>query len=152
MRHFSRIGLVLLLSVVLGSGASLAAKLYETDDPDSNLVVLSTLIKSRKMSEFFDYLSKVANLDNPLKNYNKKAIETLGKNLKNLFAKDETIHYVDKVRDETFGLSLRKVIYLVYTSTDRWIYFTFVLKRGATGWQFTRFSYAPEPIRMFPAR
>ncbi len=70
----------------------------------------------------------------------------------NLFSANETIHYVDRVKDDRHGNSLRKVVYLAYTSGGRWVYFTFVLKRGAVGWQFTRFSYNIEPIRLFPDR
>ena len=124
--------------------------LNETPDPEFDLVNMAGLIRQKRMNAFFVHLTKVANLNHPLKNYDKAAIDKLGQNLINLFTPDETVHYVDRVRDDRFGNSLRKAVYLAYTSTGRWVYFTFVLKRGASGWQFTRFSYNIEPIRLFP--
>ncbi len=126
--------------------------LNETPDPEFDLVNMAGLIRQKRMGDFFTHLTKVANLNHPLKNYDKAAIEKLGQNLTNLFSARETVHYIDRVKDERYGTSLRKVVYLAYTSAGRWVYFTFVLKRGAVGWQFTRFSYNIEPIRLFPDR
>lgn len=126
------------------------APLNETADPDTQLASLARLIREKRMNDFFSLLTTLANLDHKIKNYDPKSIEKLGQNLTNLFAQDEKVYYVDKVKDETHGYSLRKVIYMAYTSADRWIYFTFVLKRGARAWQFTRFSYSIDTIKLFP--
>lgn len=141
---------VLLAGPGLQPASAQAPGLNETPDPDFDLVNMAGLIRQKRMDAFFAHLTKVANLNHPIKNYDKGAIEKLGQNLHNLFTPDETIHYVDRVQDERYGASLRKVVYLTYTSGGRWVYFTFIIKRGAIGWQFTRFSYNIEPIRLFP--
>jgi len=149
---------LLLLSVCLVAGIASASiaplwaqtPLNETTDPDTQLASLARLIHDKRMNDFFSLLTTLANLDHKIKNYDPKSIEKLGQNLANLFTQDEKVHYVDKVVDESHGYSLRKVVYMAYTSADRWIYFTFVLKRGARAWQFTRFSYSIDTIKLFP--
>ncbi len=127
-----------------------AQPLRETSEPDAQLARLAKLILEKRMDEFFKLLTLLANLDHETKNYDKASIQKLGENLKSLFGEGEQIIYVDKVVDEKHGYSLRKVVYMAYTSSDRWVYFTFVLKRGAQAWQFTRFSYSIDPIKLFP--
>lgn len=144
--------LLLLAGIAPQSLNAQQAALNETPDPDFDLVNMAGLIRQKRMDAFFAHLTKVANLNHPLKNYDKAAIDKLGQNLKNLFSAEETVHYVDRVLDDKYGSSLRKVVFLAYTSGGRWVYFTFVLKRGGAGWQFTRFSYNIEPIRLFPDR
>jgi len=139
-----------MISVSIQSPLAAAAPLNETMDPDGQLASLARLIREKRMNDFFSLLKTLANLDHNIKNYDTKSIEKLGQNLTTLFTEQERVHYVDKVTDETHGYSLRKVVYMAYTSSDRWIYFTFVLKRGARAWQFTRFSYSIDTIKLFP--
>ncbi len=154
IRHFRHLVLSVFLAVAVwvpaNSSVFAQAPLNETADPDMQLASLARLIREKRMNDFFSLLTTLANLDHKIKNYDTKSIEKLGQNLTNLFSENESVHYVDKVVDETHGYSLRKVVYMAYTSTDRWIYFTFVLKRGARAWQFTRFSYSIDTIKLFP--
>jgi hypothetical protein len=123
----------------------------EFSDPDGLLEEYETLIGEKRMDDLFVALIRSANLTHPVKNIDPDALRRIGHNLLGLFHESEIIHYVDRVRDETFGSSLRRAVILVYTSRDRWIYFTLVLKRGAAGWQVTKFDYAVDRFDLFPA-
>ena len=70
--------------------------------------------------------------------------------MQSLFLAEEKVYYVDRVVDEPFGTALRRVVYMAYTSRDIWVYFTFILKRGSRGWQFTKFSYSVDRFDLFP--
>lgn len=122
----------------------------EYDNPDDKLHELVGLIRQKRMAEFFAAIQEAANLTHPVKNLPREGVLRLGQSLNGLFLDGETVHYVDRVADERHGLSLRRVVYLAYTSRDRWIYFTFILKRGAVGWQFTKFGYTIDRFDLFP--
>ena len=113
-------------------------------------MALAGLIRQKRMDLFFSEISEAANLTHPVKNLPPEGVQSLGQSLRGLFLNEEIVHYVDKVEDMTYGSSLRRVVYLAYTSRDRWIYFTMILKRGRTGWQFTKFSYAINRFDLFP--
>jgi hypothetical protein len=122
----------------------------EFSDPDRLLAEFETLIGDKRMDDLFVALIRAANLTHPVKNIDPDALRRIGHNLLGLFLESETIHYVDRVRDESFGDSLRRATILAYTSRDRWIYFTVVLKRGAVGWQMTKFDYTVDRFDLFP--
>ena len=121
----------------------------EISDPDGLIKEFETLIGEKRMDDLFVALIRAANLTHPIKNIDPKALRRIGHNLLGLFLETEQIHYVDRVRDESFGASLRSAVILVYTSRDRWIYFTLVLKRGAVGWQVTKFDYTVDRFDLF---
>ncbi|NND50495.1 MAG: hypothetical protein HKN60_09620 [Rhizobiales bacterium] len=122
----------------------------EISDPDGLIKEFETLIGEKRMDDLFVALIRAANLTHPVKNIDPEALRRIGHNLLGLFLETEQIHYVDRVRDESFGTSLRSAVILVYTSRDRWIYFTLVLKRGAVGWQVTKFDYTVDRFDLFP--
>ena len=124
----------------------------EFSDPDGLIAEFETLIGEKRMDDLFVALIRAANLTHPVKNIDPEALRRIGHNLLGLFLETEQIHYVDRVRDETFGTSLRSAVILVYTSRDRWIYFTLVLKRGAVGWQVTKFDYTVDRFDLFPVK
>jgi hypothetical protein len=123
----------------------------EFADPDALLGEFENLIGAKRMDDLFVALVRAANLTHPAKNIDPEALRRIGHNLLGLFLENEQVHYVDKVVDETHGTSLRRVVFLAYTSRDRWIYFTLILKRGAIGWQVTKFDYAVDRFDVFPA-
>ncbi|MFV2091813.1 MAG: hypothetical protein ACC634_01885 [Hyphomicrobiales bacterium] len=122
----------------------------EFTSPDTVLVTLAELIRTKQMDKFFVQISQAANLGHPVKNLPPDEVRRLGQNLQSLFLPEEKVEYVDRIVDERYGTSLRKVVYMAYTSRDIWVYFTFVLKRGGRGWQFTKFSYAVDRFDLFP--
>ncbi|MHA1524421.1 MAG: hypothetical protein ACTSY1_08435 [Alphaproteobacteria bacterium] len=122
----------------------------EFTSPDAVLVTLAELIRTKQMDKFFNEISRAANLKNSVKNLPDEGVHRLGQNLQSLFLPEEKVYYVDRITDEQFGTSLRRVVYMAYTSRDIWVYFTFVLKRGARGWQFTKFSYSVDRFDLFP--
>lgn len=122
----------------------------EFTDPEAMLKEFEALIGEKRMDDLFVALIRAANLTHPVKNIDPEALRRIGHNLLGLFLESETIHYVDRVRDESFGTSLRRATILVYTSRDRWIYFSVVLKRGAVGWQVTKFDYTVDRFDLFP--
>ena len=157
--------IIMLVSLLLGATVASAqtpddppppAGVPESDpplefvDPDALLTEFAAQIREKRMDDLFKALVRTANLTHPVKNFDPEALRRIGTNLLGLFLDRETVHYVDRVRDERHGTSLREVVFLAYTSRDRWIYFTFVLKRGATGWQVTRFDYAIDRFDVFP--
>jgi len=131
-------------------GAAPGEPPLEFEDPDAFLAEFESLIGAKRMDDLFVALVKAANLTHPVKNIDPEALKRIGHSLLGLFLDNEQIHYVDRVRDETHGTSLRDVVFLVYTSRDRWVYFSLVLKRGAVGWQVTKFDYAVDRFEVFP--
>jgi hypothetical protein len=60
------------------------------------------------------------------------------------------IDYSDKVVDNTFGKSLRQIVYYCYVENVGFIYFRFNFKMSSSGWILANFLFKTETNELFP--
>jgi hypothetical protein len=63
---------------------------------------------------------------------------------------DKTIDYSDKVIDNTFGKSLRQIIYYTFIDQVGFVYYRFNFKMSSHGWILANFIFKSENNELFP--
>ena len=103
-------------------------------------------------AEVMDLLSK-----NDLVSVSKMISDTVGKpsyaeNLQNALAAftGKKIDYSDKIIDNTFGKSLRQIIYYCFVENIGFVYFRFNFKMSSGGWILANFIFKTETNELFP--
>jgi hypothetical protein len=60
------------------------------------------------------------------------------------------IDYTDKVIDNTFGKSLRQIVYYCRVENIGFVYFRFNFKMSSSGWTLANFTFKTETQELFP--
>jgi hypothetical protein len=62
----------------------------------------------------------------------------------------KTIDYSDKVIDNTFGKSLRQIVYYTFVDQTGFVYYRFNFKMSSHGWILANFIFKSENNELFP--
>ena len=62
----------------------------------------------------------------------------------------KTIDYSDKVIDNTFGKSLRQIVYYTFIDQTGFVYYRFNFKMSSHGWILANFIFKSENNELFP--
>jgi hypothetical protein len=124
-----------------------------------SLYSLIAIAEAQRVEEPGKYAGEIMSLlsKNDVASVSKMIADTVGKpsyaeNLQSALnaLTGKKIDYTDKVVDNTFGKSLRQIVYYCFVDNVGFVYFRFNFKMSSSGWILANFIFKTETNELFP--